>query len=144
MEDPPILNQLNVIVKNMDATVDFYRRLGLEIGEDHDANHVNVMLPSGLLVEFDTTSFVPHWDTGWNGTTGSGIVIGFRLASREAVDALYARIAAAGYRGRQPPYDAFWGARYAIVEDPDGNAVGLMSPIERARKFWPPAPPPRA
>jgi len=31
-------------------------------------------------------------------------------------------------------YDAFRGARYAIVEDPDGNSFGLMSPIDAARK----------
>jgi hypothetical protein len=38
----------------------------------------------------------------------------------------------------QPPYDAFWGARYAIVEDPDGIAVGLMSPISPDFKSVPP------
>jgi uncharacterized glyoxalase superfamily protein PhnB len=42
-------------------------------------------------------------------------------------------------RGRQPPYDTFWGARYAIVEDPHGNHVGLMSPSDPARKSAPPA-----
>jgi hypothetical protein len=45
---------------------------------------------------------------------------------------------AAGYVGRQPPFDAFWGARYAIVADPDGNDVGLMSPIDESRRHWPP------
>jgi uncharacterized glyoxalase superfamily protein PhnB len=39
----------------------------------------------------------------------------------------------------QPPWDAFWGARYAIVEDPDGIAVGLMSPISPDRRSPPPA-----
>lgn len=43
-----------------------------------------------------------------------------------------------GYLGRQPPFDAFWGARYAIVADPDGNDVGLMSPVEESRRTWPP------
>ena len=61
-----------------------------------------------------------------------------------AVDDTYTDITSAGYSGRQQPYDAFWGARYAIVEDPDGNPVGLLSPIDAARKPWPPAPPPRA
>ena len=45
---------------------------------------------------------------------------------------MYADLTGAGYRGQQPPYDAFWGARYAVVEDPDGNAVGLMSPSDPA------------
>ena len=45
---------------------------------------------------------------------------------------------AAGYHRHQRPYDGFWGARYAIVDDPDGNAAGLMSPVEADRKFWSP------
>jgi catechol 2,3-dioxygenase-like lactoylglutathione lyase family enzyme len=147
MQDLPALNQLNVIVKNMAATVDFYRRLGVPIAADHDDNHVDVNLPNGLLIEFDTEGFVPAWDSGWNSSTPSmrgGLVIGFRVASRESVDALYAELTTAGGRPRQPPYDAFWGARYAIVEDPDGNAIGLMSPKDAGRKFWPPGPLPRA
>ena len=62
-------------------------------------------------------------------------------AARRAVDEVYADLAGAGYPGRQPPYDAFWGARYAIVEDPDGNPVRLMSPIDAGLRHWPPAPP---
>ena len=27
-----------------------------------------------------------------------------------------------------------WGARYAVVEDPDGNAVGIMSPSDPDRR----------
>ena len=52
-------------------------------------------------------------------------------ATRELVDA--------GYTGRQPPYDAFFGARYTIVADADGNDVGLMSPIDPDRKYVPEA-----
>ena len=33
---------------------------------------------------------------------------------------------------QQEPYDAFWGARYAVVSDPDGNGVGIMSPVDDA------------
>ena len=38
--------------------------------------------------------------------------------------------ATASTPGASKPSDAFQGARYAIVEDPDGNPVGLMSPID--------------
>ena len=27
------------------------------------------------------------------------------------------------------PWDAFWGQRYAIVTDPDGNHVELFAPL---------------
>ena len=36
--------------------------------------------------------------------------------------------------------DAFWGARYAVVSDPEGNGVGIMSPVDPARRSEPPAP----
>jgi uncharacterized glyoxalase superfamily protein PhnB len=42
-----------------------------------------------------------------------------------------------GYRGQQPLYDAFWGARYAVIEDPGGNAVWIMSPIDPDRRSQP-------
>jgi uncharacterized glyoxalase superfamily protein PhnB len=67
------------------------------------------------------------------------VVLGFTFPTREAVDERYASLTAAGYGGRQPPFDAFWGARYAIVADPDGNDVGLMSPIDESRRTSAPA-----
>ncbi len=60
----------------------------------------------------------------FRGATGGGAVLGVSVASRDKVDEVYAGLVDAGYPGRQPPYDAFWGSRYAIVEDPDGNPVG--------------------
>jgi uncharacterized glyoxalase superfamily protein PhnB len=61
-------------------------------------------------------------------------VLGFKVDRRERVDEIYADLTGAGYRGQQPPYDAFWGARYAVVEDPDSNAVGIMSPVDPERR----------
>jgi uncharacterized glyoxalase superfamily protein PhnB len=142
--DQPVLSQLNVIVRDMDATLAFYRGLGFVIDAEPGASHVELPLANGLVVEFDDAGSVAMWDSGWPGSTGGSIVLGVALLSRAAVDAAYAEITAAGQAGRQPPFDAFWGSRYAIVEDPDGNPVGLMSPREDAWKTWPPAAPPRA
>jgi catechol 2,3-dioxygenase-like lactoylglutathione lyase family enzyme len=139
---PPVLGQINLVVADMAATVAFYRRLGLTIDDSHSfaAHHLGVTMPGGFVLEFDSVAFAKRWDAGWRGRPGPGRnVIGFDLPSRGAVDALYADLMAAGYRGQQPPCDAFWGARYAVVEDPDGNPVGLMSPIDPARTSTPPA-----
>ena len=102
-------------------------------------------MPGGLSLELDTADSARVWHAGWRADPGSvGVVVGFALPSREAVDERYAALTAAGYAGRQPPFDAFWGARYAIVADPDGNDVGLMSPVDEAARYWPPqqSPPP--
>ena len=49
---------------------------------------------------------------GWYADPAStGVVIGFALPSREAVDERYAELTSVGYQARQPPFDAFWGAR---------------------------------
>jgi catechol 2,3-dioxygenase-like lactoylglutathione lyase family enzyme len=135
--DPPILDQVNLVVSDMEATVAFYRRLGLTIPDTDaafQAHHRSAQVPGGVDLDFDSSEFARRWDKGWK--TGAG-VIGFKVDSRERVDAIYSDLTGAGYKGQQEPYDAFWGARYAIVEDPDGNAVGIMSPVDPSRRSDP-------
>ena len=72
-------------------------------------------------------------------TKATSVLLTASLDSRDEVDTTYARMLSVGYKGSQPPYDAFWGARYAIVVDPEGNDVGLMSPVDPALRSWPPA-----
>lgn len=135
---PPKLTQLNLLVDDMRAAVEFYRRLGVTASAD-SGPHAELNLPDGLLVELDTVHSAKVWHAGVRADPGSGrVIIGFSLPSREAVDVSYAELTAAGYEGRQPPYDAFWGSRYAIVADPAGNDVGLMSPADESMRSWPP------
>jgi catechol 2,3-dioxygenase-like lactoylglutathione lyase family enzyme len=140
----PVLDQINLVVRDMDAMVGFYRRLGLNIddpGASWNRHHRTADLPAGLDLDLDSREFAMTWNQGWSeGQTGA--VIGFRLPDRGVVDETYQALISSGYIGQQPPYDAFWGARYAVVEDPDGNSVGLMSPVDPARRTGPPAPPP--
>jgi len=133
MTDGPVFDQFNLVVGDVEASVAFYRLLGVDIADtlpEWQAHHRSAAGQGAFDFDIDSTTFAHEWDTGWNGGMG---VLGFRVASREAVDEIYARLTEAGYRGQQEPWDAFWGARYAIVEDPDGNAVGLMSPRDPAR-----------
>lgn len=138
---------MDLVARDVDASVTFYRRLGLAIPESavwrtaSGAHHVDLHLPNGFTLHIDSVALTKSFDRGWSEQSGaaSRIIVGFALASREAVDARYADLVGAGYTGRQPPYDTFWGARYAVIEDPDGNHVGLMSPLDPARRGAPPA-----
>jgi len=142
MSDAPAdLHMLNVIVRDMAASLEFYAQLGAVAPEDGTSGdaHVQLRMPGGFSLELDTAESARLWHAGWRADpAGVNVVIGFALPSREAVDERYAALTTAGYGARQPPFDAFWGARYAIVADPDGNDVGLMSPIDDARRTWPP------
>jgi len=144
MPQPPVFSQITLIVQNMDASLGFYRRLGVTVDAAPGAVHAATHLQGGMLIEWDTIEFVAQWDTGWKRATGGSAVLGFSVPTREAVDEVYKDLTGAGHHGHQPPYDAFWGGRYAIVDDPDGHSVGIMSPNDPGREFWPPSQPPRA
>ena len=138
-EQSPKLVQLNLLVEDMAASLDFYRRLGVTAADEEGEPHVELSLPGGLGLELDTMESVRLWHAGVRADPASGrVVIGFSLPSRDAVDTAYAELTAAGYQGRQAPFDAFWGGRYAIVADPSGNDVALMSPIDESMRSWPP------
>ncbi len=137
----PDLHMLNVVVADMSASLDFYRRLGIAVPDTEDTvgGHVQLRMPGGFSLELDTAESARLWHAAWRTDPASvSVVIGFYLPTREAVDERYAELTSAGYRRRQPPFDAFWGARYAIVADPDGNDIGLMSPLDEPRRTWPP------
>jgi uncharacterized glyoxalase superfamily protein PhnB len=142
----PVFDQLNLVVRDMEATLRFYRAAGLDIPEASvwrtasGAHHVHVRMPSGVELEFDSAALAREYNRGWRepSESASRCVISFRMAEREAVDRLCGELAGLGYTVSQPPYDTFWGSRYAIVLDPDGHGVGFMSPADPARRSAPP------
>lgn len=50
------------------------------------------------------------------------------------VDAMYARVLAAGYTTMTTPADAMWGERYFHVRDPDGNELSFARPLAAVSK----------
>lgn len=139
------LDQLNLVVSDMERSIAFYRAVGMDIPEDAiwrtetGAHHVVMRMPDGFELALDSHALAEVYNAGWQvGATGSRTVMSFRLEDAAAVDATYERIVADGHASAQPPYYTFWGSRYAIVADPDGNHVGLMSPPDRAHRGAPP------
>jgi uncharacterized glyoxalase superfamily protein PhnB len=133
------LQGLNLVCADVEATVAFYRLLGVQIPEgavwrtDSGSHHVKAVDAgsSGAELELDSRELAAVYNQGYRDAPAPGAaVIGFGVPSRDAVDDLYRRMTDAGHAGRQPPFDAFWGARYAIVADPDGRDVGFMSPSD--------------
>jgi catechol 2,3-dioxygenase-like lactoylglutathione lyase family enzyme len=125
------LDVIGLVVADMAASLAFYRRLGLDIPADADAApHVEFALPGGLRLAWDTEatirSFAPDWKTGDGGSRTS---LAFRLPDSAAVDDAYVELTDAGYHGEHPPWDAFWGQRYAVVHDPDGLSIDLFAPL---------------
>ena len=109
----------------------FYRELGVDLPSEADEQPPRqAALPSGLQLMFDTVdeirSFDPTRQPPPNGL--HRMELAFQLDTPAEVDELYGRMTSLGYHGHKQPWDAFWGQRYAIVHDPDGNGVSLFSP----------------
>lgn len=127
----PQISLFSVVVDNMAKSLAFYRRLGVDLPADADNQpHVEVVLPGGIKLAWDTVETVRSFDPDWTAPTGGNrFAIAFQLPDPAAVDSLYAELVDAGYEGHRAPWDAAWGQRYTLVNDPDGNVVDLFAPL---------------
>jgi len=129
----PMLNAIDVIVSDLDASITFDRMLGLEFQVDaRIPEHASCDLPNGLHLMPDTERLAASARPGWTRPAGSGLFLAFELGSPAEVDAAYAQLITAGRRGSREPWDGFWGMRYATVPDvpdPDGNGIDLYAPL---------------
>ncbi|BCJ56633.1 VOC family protein [Micromonospora endophytica] len=126
----PYLDMIGLVTTDMARTLDFYRRLGLDIPADAEQEpHVEVTLPGGLRIAWDTIATIRSFDPGWTPPVGSArAALAFHCTDPAEVDRWYAELTSAGFPGHRPPWDAPWGQRYAVLHDPDGNAVDLFAP----------------
>jgi catechol 2,3-dioxygenase-like lactoylglutathione lyase family enzyme len=123
------LDLIGLVVENMARSLAFYRALGLDLRPDADEQpHVETPLAGGLRLAWDTVETIRSFDPDWAPPSGGHrVALAFRLASPSAVDAAYETLESLGFDGHKAPWDAAWGQRYAIILDPDGNAVDLFS-----------------
>ncbi len=123
------LDAIGIVCSDTRASIAFYRLLGLDFPESGE-DHVEATTPGGLRVMLDGVEMVKGFDPDWIQPVGRPIGLAFLCSSPADVDETYARVIAAGYRGKTAPWDAFWGQRYATVLDPDGNGVDLFAALQ--------------
>ena len=129
----PRFDAVGIIATNMVETLAFYRLLGLDIPEAADyESHVEVTILDGFRLMFDTIEVIERFSTYTPSLEDQGVGFALRCDSSSEVDSLYAKITAAGHHGREEPFDALWGQRYATVLDPNGNPVHLYAPLDQA------------
>lgn len=144
-----VLDQINLVCGDVNASIAFYRRLGVEIPDariwrtptgPHHLSAAEQSSDRSIDFDLDSVEFARLWNVGWKDRPDlrGRVVVGFSVPTRTDVDAIFRDMTGAGYRGLHEPHDAFWGARYALIEDPDGVAVGVMSPISPEMKSSPP------
>lgn len=124
-----VLDAVGIVTGNLKESLRFYRLLGVEVEEIED-EHVEVTLPNGLRLMWDTEDLVRQINPGWQKPVGQRIGMAFLCGSPDEVNTTFGEMLEAGFKGVSEPWDAFWGQRYAQVADPDGNVVDLFAPLD--------------
>jgi len=119
---------IGIVVRDMGASLRFYRLLGLEIPPNLEAEqHVELTLPNGFRIAWDGLEMMKSLYPDWGEPAGQRMILAFKCESPAEVDRLYQRVLQSGHQGYKAPWDAFWGQRYAVIVDPDGNLVDLFA-----------------
>jgi catechol 2,3-dioxygenase-like lactoylglutathione lyase family enzyme len=130
---PIQLAMVGLVVSDMRRSLEFYRRLGLDIPADEDQKRfVMHRMPSGVTLFFDTVFFPGNDPERRPMTRGSyNVTLEFYARTQDEVDRLHAELVGFGYVSRRAPWKSP-GPYAAIVEDPDGNPILITAEDDQA------------
>ncbi len=131
------LYMLGLVVQDMAKSLEFYRRLGLDIPEGSEKrSHIQIKMGNGLTFFLDSKpylwdpQFVQRDDPGRLEAPGSyHSILEFYLKTEEAVQAKYTELIGFGYQSHCAPYETPTGMCFAFVNDPDGNTILLSGDL---------------
>jgi catechol 2,3-dioxygenase-like lactoylglutathione lyase family enzyme len=126
---PIVPDMIGIVVADIPRAIRFYRLLGLPFAEAAAGQDFIEVKVNGYRISLNTQELVKKLSPHWEEPRGQRHDIAFLCGSPKEVDETYAKVVAAGHEGIKEPWDAFWGQRYAIVEDPDGGHVSLFAPL---------------
>lgn len=119
-------------VADATAAIDFYgrafgalQRSAMRAEDGRRLMHVDLALLGGSLFLCDC--FPEHGGPSPDKVPPASVALA--LPTPAAVDALYAQAVAAGATPHMPPHDAFWGARFAMLNDPFGHSWMLNATL---------------
>ena len=133
------LYMLGLIVQDMPAALEFYRRLGLAIpAGSEERSHVEVKMGNGLTFFLDSNP--ARWDPGYGSQAAPErriaadrypAILEFYLEEQAAVAAKYTELVNVGYQSYREPYITSFEMCFAMVKDPDGNTILLSAEATR-------------
>ncbi|WP_314061719.1 VOC family protein [uncultured Vagococcus sp.] len=123
------LDMVGIVVSDMAKAIEFYEVLGFKVIGDPKQAYVE-LTNQGVRISLNTRDmiagiygFVPE-------SQGDKIELAFLCETPAEVNEVTAAIKLAGYEVFKEPWDAFWGQRYVIIKDLDGNLLSLFANLE--------------
>lgn len=112
------ISAVTLAVHDMPRAVRFYRLLGLPIVRGGEDAAFTSLRTGGNFLNLIAQKPERRW--AWWGRL---------IFYHSDVDALYARLIAAGVRPDSAPRDAAWGERFFHITDPDGHELSFARPL---------------
>ncbi|HRN69672.1 MAG TPA: VOC family protein [Candidatus Woesebacteria bacterium] len=125
------LNAVAVTAKNLKKTVKFYSLLGFQFSEfTEDEQHVETIANGDAKLMVDSTTMIKDI-LGEEPKPGNHSSFAVQYDSPEEVNEVARKIKEAGFTLVKEPWNAFWGQRYCVVQDPDGYMVDLYAYLSK-------------
>lgn len=124
-----ILDAVGIVCGDLKESQRFYNLLGLQFQQAGGPEHVEATTTTGLRLMLDSEALMKKINPDFVKPTGSGMTLGFKQESVAGVNEVYDTVIKSGFVGTKAPYDAFWGQRYASIQDPDGNPIDLFADL---------------
>lgn len=124
------LNAVGVTSNNLKKSVEFYSLLGFTFPEfTNDEQHVETTPNGDAKLMIDSVEMTKEI-IGEDPKPGNHSSFAVQYNSPEEVNEVVKKIIDAGFTVSKEPWDAFWGQRYAVVQDPDGYKVDLYATLQ--------------
>lgn len=124
------IDAVGVSSTDLRKTAAFYGLLGFQFPEfGDDEEHLEPLTPDGSARLMIDKASLLEGILGQAPQPGNHSSFAIQYDTPGEVDAVAAVVRAAGHAVPKEPWDAPWGQRYAIVEDPDGYKVDLYASL---------------
>lgn len=123
------LDAVGVTTTNLKKTVEFYTLLGYTFPDfkDHE-DHLEPTNNNGARLMIDSAKLIKDI-LGEDPKPSNHSAFALLFDSPKEVNQVAEKVKAAGFKIVKEPWDAFWGQRYCVVEDPDGYKVDLFAAL---------------
>jgi catechol 2,3-dioxygenase-like lactoylglutathione lyase family enzyme len=124
------INAVGVASRDFRKSVGFYEILGFKFPDFKDAEqHLDAIVPDGSTrLMLDSIEIVKDI-IGEEPTHGNHSSFAIEYDSADELNSVAVKLSENGYSIVKEPWNAFWGQRYAVVEDPDGYKIDLYSSL---------------
>ena len=124
------IDALGVTSTNLKTSVKFYSLLGFDFSSfEEDEDHIEPQHKNGEVRLMIDKSELIESIIGSKPTPPNHSTFAILCTTPSEVDSVCKKIKEEGFTVVKEPWDAFWGQRYAIVQDPDGYKVDLFAPL---------------